>query len=145
MSKVPHLPIVEAWKVASGKLLWWPNGSLLRWWSRSTVELLLLLLSLLRLELSLLVLWVISIILLLLWPTQLTPRWGIHHVVLRRITTRTTASKGSRHNLLPLLHISLCNGLHQPLLLKGGSRHVIERQVGDSTRWSCSWIVCPLQ
>jgi hypothetical protein len=30
-SEVTHLPIVEAWKVASGKLLWWPDGSLL-WW-----------------------------------------------------------------------------------------------------------------
>jgi hypothetical protein len=50
-SKVAHLPTVEAWKVASGKLLWWPNGSLLRW-SRGTVELLLLLLlQLLLLEL----------------------------------------------------------------------------------------------
>jgi hypothetical protein len=63
--KVPHLPIVEAWKVAGGRLLWWPDGSLLWWWSRSMVELLLLLL-LLRLELPLLVLWVIAPILLLL-------------------------------------------------------------------------------
>jgi hypothetical protein len=44
MSKVPHLPTVEAWKVTGGKLLWWPNGILLRRWSRSTVGLLLLLL-----------------------------------------------------------------------------------------------------
>jgi hypothetical protein len=29
MSKVAHLPTVEAWKVAGGKLLWWPDGSLL--------------------------------------------------------------------------------------------------------------------
>jgi hypothetical protein len=43
-SKVAHLPTVEAWKVVSGKLLWWPDGSLLRRWSRATVELLLLLL-----------------------------------------------------------------------------------------------------
>jgi hypothetical protein len=28
-SKVAHLPIVEAWKVVGGKLLWWPDGSLL--------------------------------------------------------------------------------------------------------------------
>jgi hypothetical protein len=69
---VAHLLIVEAWKVASGKLLWWPNGSLLRWWSRGTVELLLLLLLLL-LELSRLELWVMAPILLLLWSTQLTP------------------------------------------------------------------------
>jgi hypothetical protein len=60
--KVPHLPAVEAWKVASGRLLLWPNGSLPWWWSRSMVELLLLL----RLELPLLELWVIAPILLLL-------------------------------------------------------------------------------
>jgi hypothetical protein len=28
-SKVTHLPVVEAWKVVGGKLLWWPDGSLL--------------------------------------------------------------------------------------------------------------------
>jgi hypothetical protein len=52
--EVTHLPIVEAWKVTSGKLLWWPDGSLLWWWLRCTVELLLLLLLrvLLLLELS---------------------------------------------------------------------------------------------
>jgi hypothetical protein len=43
-SKVAHLSTVEAWKVAGGKLLWWPDGSLLWWWCRGTVELLLLLL-----------------------------------------------------------------------------------------------------
>jgi hypothetical protein len=42
-SKVPHLPVVKVWKVDDRKLLWWPDGSLLRRWSRSTVELLLLL------------------------------------------------------------------------------------------------------
>jgi hypothetical protein len=42
-SKVTHLPAVEAWKVAGEKLLWRLDGSLLWWWSRSTVELLLLL------------------------------------------------------------------------------------------------------
>jgi hypothetical protein len=62
MSKVPHLPAVEAWKVVGTKLLWWPDGSLLQRWSRSMVEQLLLLL-----ELSLLVLWAIAPILLLLW------------------------------------------------------------------------------
>jgi hypothetical protein len=79
----PMLPQVEAWKVASGRLLWWPDDRLLRWWSRSTVELLLLL-WLLRLELPRLILWVIALILLLLWSTQLTPKWGIHHAVYRR-------------------------------------------------------------
>jgi hypothetical protein len=28
-SKVAHLPAVEAWEVAGGKLLWRPDGSLL--------------------------------------------------------------------------------------------------------------------
>jgi hypothetical protein len=46
LSKVAHLPAVEAWEVASGKLLWWLDGSLLWRWSRGTVELLLLLLEL---------------------------------------------------------------------------------------------------
>jgi hypothetical protein len=76
-SKVAHLPAVEAWKVAGGKLLWWPDGSLLWRWSRGTVELLLLLLELPRLEL-----WAMAPILLLMWSTQLTSRWGIHHAVL---------------------------------------------------------------
>jgi hypothetical protein len=75
-SEVNHLPTVEAWKVAGGKLLWWPDGSLLWWWGRGTVELLLLLLLrlLLLLELSWLKLWVMDPILLLLWLTQLTLR-----------------------------------------------------------------------
>jgi hypothetical protein len=77
LNKVAHLPAVEAWKVAGGKLLWWPDGSLLRRWGRGTVQLLLLLLELSRLEL-----WAITPILLLLWSTQLTPRWGIHHMIL---------------------------------------------------------------
>jgi hypothetical protein len=50
-NKVARLPAVEAWKVAGGKLLWWPDGSLLQWWGRGMVELLLLLLELLWLEL----------------------------------------------------------------------------------------------
>jgi hypothetical protein len=74
-SEVDHLLAVEAWKVAGGKLLWWPDDSLLRWWSRGTVELLLLLLMcLLLLELSLLELWAMTPILLLLWSIPLTPR-----------------------------------------------------------------------
>jgi hypothetical protein len=44
--------------------------------------LLLLLLWLLLLELPRLELWVMAPILLLLWSTQLTPKWGIHHAVL---------------------------------------------------------------
>jgi hypothetical protein len=58
---VAHLPAVEAWKVAGWKLLWWIDGSLLRWWSRGTIEpLLLLLLWLLLLELSRLELWAMT-------------------------------------------------------------------------------------
>jgi hypothetical protein len=67
--EVAHLSAVVAWKVASGNLLWWPDGSLLLWWSRSMVELLLLLLLLLLcpllLELPLLELWAMAPILLL--------------------------------------------------------------------------------
>jgi hypothetical protein len=47
-SKAADFPTVEAWKVAGRKLLWWPNGSLLRRWSRVMVELLLLLMELPR-------------------------------------------------------------------------------------------------
>jgi hypothetical protein len=55
--KVAHLPAVEAWKVAGGKLLWWLDGSLLQRWSRGTIELLLL-------ELPRLELWAMAPILL---------------------------------------------------------------------------------
>jgi hypothetical protein len=79
-SKVAHLPTVEAWKVVGRKLLWWPDGSLLWWWCRGTVELLLL--RLLLLELPRLELLSMGPILLLLWSTQMTPMWGIHHVIL---------------------------------------------------------------
>jgi hypothetical protein len=41
-SKVPHLPTVVAGNVTGGKLLWWPDGSLLQRWGRSMIELLLL-------------------------------------------------------------------------------------------------------
>jgi hypothetical protein len=58
-------PTVEAWNVAGGKLLWWPDGSLLWRWSRGMVELLWSLL----LELSRLELWAMTQILLLLWST----------------------------------------------------------------------------
>jgi hypothetical protein len=92
-SKVSHLAAIEAWKVAGGKLLWWPDGSLLQRWSSNTVELLLLLLRPLLLELPLLELWVIAPILLLLQSMQLTPRWGIHHVVHGRNTARTTTGR----------------------------------------------------
>jgi hypothetical protein len=102
-SKVAHLSIVEAWKVAGGKLVWWPDGSLLQQWSRGMVELpLLLLLRLLLLELPRLELWAMAPLRLLLWSTQLTPRWGIHHAVHGRSTTRTTAASRSRHHPLPL-------------------------------------------
>jgi hypothetical protein len=120
MSKVPHLLAVEAWKVASGRLMWWPDGSLLCWWTRSMVELLLL-----RLELSLLVPWVIAPILLLLRLVQLTPRWGIHYVILRRSTARTTTTSGPRHHPLTFLLIGLSNCLHQPLLINGCTHQLV--------------------
>jgi hypothetical protein len=101
MSKVSHLPAVEAWKIVGGKLLWRPDGSLLWWWSRSPVELLLLL-----------VLWAVAPILLLLELMQRTPRWGIHHVILRRSTTKIITDRGCRHYSLPLLLIGLNNGLY---------------------------------
>jgi hypothetical protein len=130
-SKVAHLPAVEAWKVASGKLLWRPSGSLLRWWSRSMVELLLLLLWLLLLELLRLELCTIAPILLLLWSTQLTPKWGIHHAVHGRSTARTTTTSGSRHHDFPLRLINLGNGLHHSLLTNGHTRELIVRQAGE--------------
>jgi hypothetical protein len=129
-SEAAHLPTVEAWKVAGGKLLWWPDDSLLRWQGRGIVELLLLrLLSLL--ELSWLKLWVMAPVLLLLWSTQLTPRWGIHHTVLQRSTARTTTACRSRHQLLPIFLIGLINGLHHPLLVNGRTCQLIVRQARE--------------
>jgi hypothetical protein len=97
-SKVAHLLTLEVQKVAGGKLLWQPSGSLLWRWGRSTVELLLLLLLwLLLMKLLQLELWVIAPILLLLWSTQLNSRWGIHQAVLGRDTARTATASGSRH------------------------------------------------
>jgi hypothetical protein len=124
-SKVAHLPVVEAWKAAGGKLLWWPDCSLLRQWGRGMVELLLL--HLLLLELSWLELWVMAPILLLLLLTQLTPKWNIHHAVL----WRSTATSGSRHHPLPLFLISLSNGLHHPLLVNGRTCQLIVRQARE--------------
>jgi hypothetical protein len=123
---VAHLPAVEAWKATGEKLLWWPDGNLLWWWSRSAVELLLLLLELPRLEI-----WVMAPIQLLLWSTQLTPRWGIHHVVLWRSTARTTATSRSRHHPLPLFPIGLSNDLHHPLLVDGCTHQLVVRQAGE--------------
>jgi hypothetical protein len=128
-SKVAHLPAVEAWKVAGRKLLWWPDGSLLQRWSRGTVELLLR--WLLLLKLPWLELWAMALILLLLWSTQLTPRWDIHHAVLWRSTARTTAASGFRHHPLPLFLIGLGNNLHHPLLVDGCTRQLIVRQGGE--------------
>ncbi len=128
-SKVAHLPAVEAWKVAGRKLLWWHVGSLLRQWSRGTVALLLL--RLLLLELPRLELWAMAPILLLLWLTQLTPRWGIHHAVLGRSTARTTTASRSRHHPLSLFVIGLSNGLHHPLLVDGYTRQFVVRQAGE--------------
>jgi hypothetical protein len=55
--------------------------------------LLLLLLRLLLLELSLLELWAIASIVLLSWSVQLTPKWSIHHAILRESTARATTSR----------------------------------------------------
>jgi hypothetical protein len=131
-SKVAHLPTVEAWKVAGGELLWRPGGSLLWQWGRSMVELLLLLLllQLLLLKLRRLELWAIAPILLLLWLMQLTSRWGKHHMVLGRITARTTTTNGSWYHLLPLLLINLGNGLHHSILINGRTCQLIVQQVG---------------
>jgi hypothetical protein len=53
-----------------GSLLWWPDYNLLRWWGRSMVDLLLLLLLwLLLLELLHLELWAIAPALLMLRST----------------------------------------------------------------------------
>jgi hypothetical protein len=127
---VARLPAVEAWKAAGRKLMWWSDCSLLRWWGRGTVELLLLLLLwlLLLLELPRLELWVMAPILLLLWSTQLTPRCGIHHMVLRRSTARATTASGFRHHPLPLFLIGLSNDLHHPLLVNGCTCQLIVRQ-----------------
>jgi hypothetical protein len=130
LSEVAHLPTVEAWKVASGKLLWWPDGSLLRWWGRGMVELLLLRLLLL-LELSRLKLWAMATVLLLVWSTQLTPTWGIHHTILQRSTGRTTTACRSRHQLLPLFLIGLSNGLHHPLLVNGRTCQLVVQQARE--------------
>jgi hypothetical protein len=129
LSEVAHFPAVEAWKVAGGKQLWWPDGSLLWWWGRGTIELLLRLLLLL--ELSRLKLWAMAPVLLLLWSMQLTPRWGIHHMVLRRSTVRITTACRSRHQLLPLFLIGLSNGLHHPLLVNGRTCQLVVRQVRE--------------
>jgi hypothetical protein len=77
----------------------------------------LLLLKLPWLELS-----AIAKILLLLWSTQLTPKWGIHHAVLERSTARTTSASVSRYHLLTLLLINLSNCLHHSLLINGRTR-----------------------
>jgi hypothetical protein len=83
-----------------------------------------------QLELSLFVLWMITPILLLLRSAQLTLRWGIHHAILKRSTTRTTTIRGSMHYPLPLLLVSLNNNLHQLLFINGGTSQVIVGQVG---------------
>jgi hypothetical protein len=128
-----QLSAVEAWKTMAGCLLWQPDNNLLQWWGRSTVELLLLplLLWLWSLKLPWMELRAIALVLLLLWLTQLTSRWGIHHAVLRRGTARTTTSRRSGHHLLPLFLISRGNGLHHPFLVSGCTCQLIVRQVGE--------------
>jgi hypothetical protein len=128
-SKMAHLPTVEAWEVAGGELLWWPDGSLLWQWSRGTIELLLLRLG--PLELSWLELWAMAPILLLLWLTQLTPRWGIHHAVFWRSTAGTTTTNGCRHYHLPIFLIGLSNDLHHRLLVNGCTCQLVVRQARE--------------
>jgi hypothetical protein len=125
--------IVEARKTVAGCLLWQPDSNLLQWWGRSTVELLLLplLLWLWSLKLPQLELRAIAPILLLLWLTQLTSRWGIHHAVLWRSTARTTTSRRFGHHLLPPFFISRGNGLHYPFLVSGCTCQLIVRHVGE--------------
>jgi hypothetical protein len=118
---------VEAWKAVVGSPLWWPDCNLLRRWGRITVELLLLL----SLELPRLEFWAIAPILLLLWSTQLTPRWGIYYAVLRWSTARTTTASRSKHHLLPLFLIGLTNGLHHPLLVNGCTCQLVVRQARE--------------
>jgi hypothetical protein len=127
-----QLSTVETWKTVIGCLLWRPDSNLLQWWGRSTVELLLLplLLWLWSLKLPRLELRAIAPILLLLWLTQLTSRWGIHHTVLQRGTARTTTSRRSGHHLLPLFLISRSNSLHHPFLVSGCTCQLVVRQVG---------------
>jgi hypothetical protein len=100
----------------------------------TTVELLLLLLLLLwllPLELPQLELWAIAPILLLLWSTQQTPRWGIHHAVHGRSTARTTTASKSRHQFLPPFLIGLSNCLHHPLLVNGCTCQLVIRQARE--------------
>jgi hypothetical protein len=111
------------------ELLWWPDGSLLQWWSGGMIELLLL--RLLLLELPLFELWGITPILLLLGSMQLTPRWGIHHRVLGRSTARATTASRSRHHPLSPFLISLSNGLHHTLLVDGCTCQLVVRQVSQ--------------
>jgi hypothetical protein len=87
--------------------------------------------ELLLLELPRLELWAIALILLLLWSTQLTPRWGIYHAVLGRSTARTTTTSVSRHHLLSLFLIGLSNGLHHALLIDGCTCQLIVRQARE--------------
>jgi hypothetical protein len=70
-------------------------------------------------------------ILLLMWSTQLTPKWGIHHAVLWRGTVRTTAASGSRHHPLPLFLIGLSNDLHHPVLVDGCTCQLVVQQARE--------------
>jgi hypothetical protein len=74
---------------------------------------------------------VIAPVLLLLRSARLTPRCGIHHVVLGRSTGRTITASGSRHHLLSLFLISLSNSLHHSLLINSYTCQFIVRQRGE--------------
>jgi hypothetical protein len=119
LSEVAHLPAVEAWKVAGRKLLWWPDRSLMRRWSRGTVELLLLMLELPQMELL-----AMAPILLLMWSTQLTPG-GVY----------TMQYFGGAPLELPLLEnpgiILFLFGLHHPFLVDGCTCQLIVQQARE--------------
>jgi hypothetical protein len=55
---------------------------------------------------------------------------GIHHVIFQRSTDRSTASKESRHDPLPLPLFDVSTCLHRPLLVYGSTCQVIVGQVG---------------
>jgi hypothetical protein len=82
-------------------------------------------LLLLLLKLPLLVVRAVAPI-VLLWSTQLSCRWGIHHAVLCWSTARPTTFGGSRHDPLPFLLLDLVTGLHGPFLIDGSTGKLVE-------------------
>jgi hypothetical protein len=139
-SKVAHLPTVEAWKVAGGKLLCWPNGSLLWLWSRGTVELLLLLLELPRLEL-----WTMAPILLPLWLTQLTPG-GVYTM---RYLGGAPLELPLPADLESILFLLFSSASTMAFIILSWTMAALANSLYDKlegcTRRSCRWMVSPAQ